>query len=46
MGEFKIKVLEYRQEFLANVPSRQTETGPEVVDAAYQKIGEYYVKNC
>lgn len=28
------------------MPSRQTETSPEVIDAAYEKIGEYYVKNC
>ena len=28
------------------MPSRATETSPEVIDAAYEKIGEYYVKNC
>ena len=44
--EFQIKVLDYRQEFLENTPSGKTETSPKVIDAAYAKIDEYYVKNC
>ena len=28
------------------MPTRQTETSPEVIDAAYEKIDEYFFKNC
>jgi hypothetical protein len=28
------------------MPSKSKETSAEVIDAAYEKIGEYYTKNC
>lgn len=44
--QFQIKVLDYRQEFQSQMPSKIEETNAEVINDAYGKIGEYFDKTC
>jgi hypothetical protein len=44
--QFQIKVLQFRQEFTKQLPYNTQETSPEIIDAAYDKISEYYDKTC
>jgi hypothetical protein len=41
---FRVKVDEFRKEFKENCPYHVTETSPEVIQAAYEKIQEYHDK--
>lgn len=43
---FQIKVLDYRQEFQRALPYRQEDASQDVINAAYEKISEYYEKTC
>jgi hypothetical protein len=42
--QFQIKVLDYRQDFQQALPYSITETSPEVINDAYDKVTEYYDK--
>jgi hypothetical protein len=41
---FRLKVDDYRQEFREACPMHVQETSPEIIQSAYDKIEEYYVK--
>ena len=41
---FKLQVDDFRQEFRANCPYHTVESSPEIIQASYDKIEEYYKK--
>lgn len=44
LRKFEISVAEFRQEFQAALPYNIQNTSSEVIEAAYDKISEYYLK--
>jgi len=42
--EFKIKVLEYREDFQRNLPFNTSDTSEEKINQAYVKISEFFQK--
>ena len=44
--EFQIKVLEFRMDFQSALPYNVKETSNDTINAAYNKISEYYNKTC
>jgi len=41
---FKLQVDDFRQEFRSNCPYHVTDSSPEIIQASYEKIEEYYKK--
>jgi len=44
LRKFEIKVGEYRLEFQAHLPYHTANSSPEIIEASYSKITEYYTR--